>query len=133
VRSEIRSRSTSANSAKSVVMTLALDPDVLLEGHEGDAGLGQGIEHGHHLAQGPAEPRELADDEAVARLEDARQLVEPPALLRGLPGRRRLDEVVDAEVVRTRVLEDGQALAAQVLLRRRDPQVRDGLHGPPCP
>ena len=43
MRSEIRSRSTSANSAKSVVMTLvwdvalALDADVLLQRHEGDA------------------------------------------------------------------------------------------------
>ena len=60
----------------------------------------------------------------------ARQLVEPPALLRGLSGGGRLDEVVDAEVVRTRVLEDGQALAAQVPLRRRNPQVGDGLHSP---
>ena len=32
-----------------------------------------------------------------------------------------LDEVVDAEVVLSRVLEDGEALAAQVLLRGRDP------------
>ncbi|MDE2813347.1 MAG: hypothetical protein OXM01_09995 [Gemmatimonadota bacterium] len=109
---------------------LALDPDVLLEGHEGDAAPGQGVENGHDLPQRPAEPREPADDEAVAGPEDARQLVEPSALLRGLSGGGCLDEVVDAEVVHTRVLEDGEALAAQVLLRRRDPEVGDGLHGP---
>ena len=56
---------------------------------------GQGVEDRHDLPQRSAEPRELADDEA-AGLEDASQLVEPPALLRGLPGRRRLDEVVDS-------------------------------------
>ena len=59
------------------------------------------------------EPLEITDDKPVARLEDARQLVEPPeppALLRGLSGGGRLDEVVYAEVVRTRVLENGQSL-----------------------
>ena len=44
-------------------------------------------------------------------------------------GGGRLDEVVDAEVVRSRVLEDGEALAANVLLRGRNPQIGDGLHG----
>ena len=67
---------------------LALDPDVLLQRHEGDAAFGQRVKDGHDLPQRPAEPRELADDEAVAGLEDARQLVEPPPLLRG-PARRR--------------------------------------------
>ena len=33
------------------------------------------------------------------------------------------------EVVLARVLEDGEALAAHVLLRGRDPQVGDGSHG----
>ena len=36
---------------------------------------------------------------------------------------------VDAEVVLARVLEDGEALAAHVLLRGRDPQIGAGLHG----
>ena len=81
--------------------------------------LGESVEDGHDLTQRPAEPRELADDQAVAAAEDARQLVEPPALLGGLSGGGRLDEVVDAEVVRSRVLE---ALAANVLLRGRDAQ-----------
>ena len=58
MRSEIRSRSTSANSAKSVVMTLvwdvalALDADVLLQRHEGDAGLGEGVEDGDNCRAG---------------------------------------------------------------------------------
>ena len=51
------------------------------------------------------------------------------SLLGSLPGGGRLDEVVDAEVVLARVLEDGEALAAHVLLRGRDPQVGDGSHG----
>ena len=55
----------------------ALDPDVLRGHHEGDAGPGEGVPDGHDLPPPPAEPRELADDEAVAGLEDARQLVEP--------------------------------------------------------
>ena len=136
VRSEIRSRSTSANSAKSVVMTLvwmsclpSFDADVLLERHEGDAGLGEGVEDGDDLTRRPTEPREFADDQAVAALENAHQLVEPAALLGSLSGGGRLDEVVDAEVVLPRVLEDGEALAAHVLLRGRDPQIGDGFHG----
>ena len=138
VRSEIRSRSTSANSAKSVVndlrldVALALDPDVLLERHEGDPSLGEGVEDGHDLTQRPAEPRELADDQAVAALQGIRQIVEPTALLGGLSGGGRFDEVVDADIVRPRVLKDGEALAAHVLLRGRDAQIGDGLHGS-CP
>ena len=50
---------------------------------------------------------EFADDQAVAALEDVHQLVEPAALLGSLSGGGRLDEVVDAEVVLARVLEDG--------------------------
>ena len=51
---------------------------------------------------------------------DARQLVEPQALLERPFGGGRLDEVVDAEIVRSRVLEDGAALAASVLLGGRE-------------
>ena len=42
----------------------------LAESHEGDAGPGEGVEDGHDLTQRPAEPREFADDQAVAALED---------------------------------------------------------------
>ena len=73
--------------------------------------------------------RKRRNDQAVAALEDVHQLVEAPALLGGLSGGGRLDEVVDAEVVLARVLEDGEALAAHVLLRGRDPQVGNGSHG----
>ena len=38
-------------------------------------------------------------------------------------------KVVDTEVVLARVLGYGEALAAHVLLRGRDPQVGDGSHG----
>ena len=65
VRSEIRSRSTSVNSAKRVVKTfgldvaLALDADVILDRHEGDAGLGKGVEDGDDLTQRAVEPGEF--------------------------------------------------------------------------
>ena len=86
------------------------------------------------LTQRPAEPRELADDQAVAALQDARQ-----------PGGGRLDEVVDAEVVRSRFadplpLRGGQAApprvhAIQVARRhRRNPPPRrrnEPSRGPP--
>ena len=91
---------------------LALDPDVLLEGHEGDAALGQRVEDRHDLPEGPGEPRELADDEAVAGLEDARQLVAPPAFLRGLSG---------VTVARTNPVSDGA-----VRLRNGDTTVLNG-------
>ena len=37
---------------------------------------GEGVEDGDDLPQRPAEPRELADDQVVAALEDVHQLVE---------------------------------------------------------
>ena len=51
------------------------------ERREGAAGLGGGVEDGDDLTQRPTEPQEFADDQAVPALEDAHQLVEPPALL----------------------------------------------------
>ena len=62
-------------------------------------------------------------------MEAVQQLVEPASLLGSLPGGGRLDEVVDVDVVLLRVLQDGEALAAHVLLRGRDPQIGDGPHG----
>ena len=56
-------------------------------------------------------------------------LDDPAVRVASLPGGGRFDEVVDADVVLARVLEDGEALAAHVLLRGRDPQVGDGSHG----
>ena len=105
MRSEIRTRSTSANSAKSVVMTfvwMSRSPSTRMfsfSATKATPGLGESVEDRHDLTQRPAEPRELADDQAVAAAEDARQLVEPPTLLKSLPGGSRLDEVIDAEVV----------------------------------
>ena len=93
-------------------VTLALDADVLLQRHEGDAGLGERVEDGDDLTQRAAEPGEFADDQAVAALEAVQQLVEPASLLGSLAGGGRLDEVVDAEVVLARVLEDGTPLCS---------------------
>ena len=80
-------------------VALALDADVLLQGHEGDSRLGEGVEDGDDLPQRSAEPGEFTDDQAVAGLQGARQFVQPPTLLGSLPGGGRLDEVVDVEVV----------------------------------
>ena len=41
----------------------------------------------------------------------------------------RLDKIVDAEIVFACVLKDGEALAAYILLRGRDPQIGNGFHG----
>ena len=57
------------------------------------------------------------------------QLVESEALFGSLSRGGRLDEIVDAEVVFVCLLEDGEALAAHVLLRGRDPQIGNGFHG----
>ena len=53
----------------------------------------------------------------------------PAALVGSLSRGGRLDERVDADVVVACVLEDGEALAAHVLLCGRDPQRGDGFHG----
>ena len=71
----------------------------------------------------------FADDQTVAALEDVHQLVEAPALFGSLSRGGRLDEIVDAESVFACVLEDGEALAAHVLMRGRDPQIGNGFHG----
>ena len=52
----------------------------------------------------------------------------PSELFGSLSGGGCLDELVDAEVVLARVLENGEALAAGVLLRGRDSQRGDGSH-----
>ena len=80
-------------------VVLALDADVLLHRHEGDARPGEAVENGDDLTQRPAEPGEFADDQTVAALEDVQQLVEPAALFGSLSRGGRLNEVVDAEVV----------------------------------
>ena len=103
------------------LVLLALDADVLLEGHQGDARLAECIEDGDDLAQRSTEPGEFGDDDAVAALEAADQFVEPAALFGSLSGDGGLDEWVDVEVVLARVLENGEALAARVLLRCRNP------------
>ena len=60
-------------------VVLALDADVLLDRHEGDARLGKRIKDGDDLAQRSAEPGEFAHDKAITALQDAQQLVEPAA------------------------------------------------------
>ena len=78
---------------------------------------------------GSSEPGEFSHDKAIAALQDAHQLVEPPAFFRGLTRSRRLDEVVDGETLIPGVLENGEALAANALLRGGDPEIGDGFHG----
>ena len=62
------------------------------------------------------------------------QIIRFSSIRLGGPPRRlsrggRLDEIVDAEIVFACVLEDGEALAAQVLLRGRNPQIGNGFRG----
>ena len=131
VRSEIRSRSTSANSAKRVVMTLVWMsrwPSMRMFSFIATKAT-PSVEDGDDLTQRPTEPGEFADDQTVAALEDVHQLVESSALFGSLSRGGRLDEIVDAEVVFACVLEDGEALAAHVLLCGRDPQIGNGFHG----
>ena len=82
------------------------------------------------LTQRPTEPGEFADDQTVATLENVHQLVESAALFGSLSRGGRLDEIVNAEVVFACVLEDGEALAANVLLRGRDPLDRQQFSRP---
>ena len=89
-------------------VALAINADVLLHRHEGDACLGEGVEDGDDLTQRATEPGEFADDQTVAALEDVHQLVETAALFRSLSGGGRLDEIVDAEVVFAGVLEEAR-------------------------
>ena len=46
----------------------------------------------------------------------------------GPPRGGRLDEVVNAELVLAGVLEDGEPLAGDILLRSRDAEIGDGSH-----
>ena len=125
---------SSANSANSVVMTLvgmSRLPSTRMFSFSATKempALASASRMATDLTQRAAEPGEFADDQAVAALEAVQQLVAPAAFLGSLPGGGRLDEVVDPEVVLAGVLEDGEALAAHVLLRGRDPQVGDGSH-----
>ena len=66
---------------------------------------------------------------AKVATQPVRQLVDPAALFGSLSRGGRLDETIDAEVVFVGVLKDGQALAAHVLLRGRDPPIGNGFHG----
>ena len=119
-----RARRTGANS---VVMAFvldvlfALDTDVLLDRDEGDGLLREGIEDGDDLTQRSAEPGQLGDDQLVARLQDGHQLIEPAAGFGGPSRGGRFDKVVDVEVVLAGVLENGETLAASVLLRGSRP------------
>ena len=69
MRSEIRSRSTLGEQREEgghdfgLDVALALDANVLLQRHEGDACLGEGVEDGDDLTQRPTEPGEFADDQ----------------------------------------------------------------------
>ena len=68
------------------------------------------------------------DDKTVARFERAHELVETPALGVGTRRRDGLDELVDSKALPPGVLEDGEALAAGILLAGGHAQVGDGFH-----
>ena len=68
------------------------------------AGIDEAANIYHDSASGVRDDRlgEFADDQPVAALEDVHQLIESAALFGSLSRGGCLDEVVDAEVVRTR-------------------------------
>ena len=109
----MRSRSTSANSANRVghdlgleVLT-ALEADVLLDRDDGHRGFGDRIEEGDDLAE---------------------RAPEAPVLGMGARRGGRLHEVVNPEALAARVLEDGEALAADVLPGGGYARAGDGFH-----
>ena len=122
VRSEIRSHSTSANSANSVVMTLVWISRLpstrmfSLIGDERDARLCEAVKDGGEQAERAPEPGKFAHDKAVAALENTDQFIKPTALCRGLSPCCCLDEVVDLEAVFAGIFENGVALASCILL-----------------
>jgi hypothetical protein len=93
---------------------LPLEADRFLDRREADLPLYQLIDDLDHLAQAAAQSRQLADDQAVPRLQLAEQLVDP-SLVAALPGGGlRLDEAVDGQPVLPGVIEDGQLLGGQI-------------------
>ena len=98
---------------------------------EGPGDFADGVSFFNEMASesAPIRPQFGRAPEGNAVLEDVHQLVEGGALFGSLSRGGRLDEIVDAEVVFAWVLVDGEALAAQVLLRGRDPQIGNVFHG----
>ena len=135
VRSEIRSRSTSANNPNRAIMTLVRrsclpsNSMALLDGDEADIAPDQGLHDLDHLREAAAEPRQLADQQPVAGLERPQHFVDAAlerTLARRGPG---LDELVDREAAFLAELEDRQLLVGEVLRTSGDAEVGDGFQG----
>ena len=82
-----------------------------------------------HLREAAAEPRQLADQQAVAGLERRQHFVDA-ALERTLARRDAgLDESIDRESAFLAELEDRQLLVGEVLRTSGDTEVGDGFQG----
>ena len=135
MRSEIRSRSTSANSPDSVVMTLVWKsclPSTRMFSLIAMKATPAFTKPSRTVTIWPSERPSLKSSlttrQAVAAVENADQFTKPTALCRGLSPCCCLDEVVDLEAVYAGIFENGEALAACILLRHRDPEIGDGFH-----
>ena len=135
VRSEIRSRSTSGKQSEQgdhhlgSQVLLAVELDRILDGDEADLAPDQGLHDLDHLREAAAEPRQLADQQAVAGLERPQHFVDAAlerTLARRDPG---LDELVDRESAFLAELEDRQLLVGEVLRTSGDAEVSDGFQG----
>ena len=108
---------------------LAVELDGLLDGDEADLAMDQGLHDLDHLREAAAEPRQLADQQAVAGLERPQHFVDA-ALERTLARRDAgLDELVDREAAFLAELEDRQLLVGEVLRTSGDAEVSDGFQG----
>ena len=108
---------------------LAVELDRLLDGDEANLAPDQGLHDLDHLREAAAEPRQLADQQAVAGLERPQHFVDA-ALERTLARRDAgLDELVDREAAFLAELEDRQLLVGEVLRTSGDAEVGDGFEG----
>ena len=108
---------------------LAVELDGLLDGHEADLAMDQGLHDLDRLREAAAEPRQLADQQPVAGLERPQHFVDAAlerTLARRDPG---LDELVDREAAFLAELEDRQLLVGEVLRTSGDAEVSDGFQG----
>ena len=65
----------------------------------------------------------------VAGFENTHQVVEPTALRRRRSRGSSFDKFVDLQVVLAGILEDGEALALNVLAGSRNSEIGNGFHG----
>ena len=94
---------------------LAVELDPLLDRDEADIAMDQSVHDLDHLTEATAEPRQLADQQAIAHLKPSQHLLDA-ALGRTLSrGDLGLDEFVDREAAFLGEVEDRPLLGCKVL------------------